>query len=135
MSASLCQPSFQFLALLAALLALSSGCGGSSKETAGATPATTPKQAASQLQQAFGTAPPEVKGAATTASDAMQAADYARAAQALEAIKAQKNLTVEQSMAVHESEASLEMRLISAMQNGDPKAREAYEQLKRRRRN
>ena len=64
-----------------------------------------------------------------------QAADYERAAMALEAIKAQKNLTVEQSMAVHESEAALEMRLIMAMQNGDPKAKQAYEQLKRRRRN
>jgi hypothetical protein len=120
----------------AAFLAFGSGCGKSSKDaTTGTAPATTPKEAASQLQQAFVAATPEVKSAATTAADALQAADYERAIQNLESIKAQRNLTVEQSMAIHESEASMEMRLIRAMESGDPKARQAYEQLKRRRRN
>jgi hypothetical protein len=124
-----------YLSALASLLALASGCGRSSKDTTGTAPATTPTEAASQLQQAFVSANPEVKSAATTASDALKAADYERAIQNLEAIKAQPNLTVEQSMAVHESEASMEMRLIRAMESGDPKAKQAYEQLKRRRRN
>lgn len=121
--------------LLAAGAVFISGCGRSGTESTGTAPATTPKQAATQLEQAFETASPETKTVASTATEALRAADYERAIAALEAIQARRDLTVKQNIALHESEAALEMRLIQAMQSGDPKAKAAYEQLKKRRRN
>ena len=111
------------------------GCSQSGKDTPGATPATTPKQAATQLEQAFASSPVETKTAATTASQALQTADYERAAQAFEAIKARKDLTVEQTMAIHESEAAMMLRLAVAAESGDARAKQALEALKRRHRN
>lgn len=125
----------QVILLLAAWAVLFSGCGRSDNESIGTAPATTPQQAATQLQQAFATASPEAKTSATAVTDALRTADYDRAIAALEAIKAQKNLTVRQNIALHESEAAMEMHLIQAMQSGDPKAKAAYEQLRKRRRN
>jgi hypothetical protein len=125
----------QVFLLLAAGSVLVTGCSKSGSSTSGSTPATTPKEAASQLQQAFSTSTPEVKTAATTASQALRTADYGQAVQALDTIKAKKDLTAEQTMVVHESEAAMEMRLLQAIEAGDPKAKQAYEQLKKRRRN
>lgn len=125
----------QVILLLATWAVLFSGCGRSDPKSPGTAPATTPKQAATQLEQAFATASPEAKTSVATATEALRTADYDRVIEALEAVKAKQNLTVQQNMALHESEAALEMRLIQAMQSGDPKAKAAYEQLRKRRRN
>ena len=111
------------------------GCGRSDTKSSGTAPATTPKQAATQLEQAFATAGPEARAGVTTATEALRMADYDRAIAALEAIKAKKDLTVKQNIALHESEAALEMRLIQAMASGDQRAKAAYDQLRKRRRN
>jgi hypothetical protein len=122
------------LLLFASWAVLISGCSRSDTNTIGAAPATTPQQAATQLEQAFATASPEAKTSVTTATEALRTADYDRAMAALEAVKANKNLTVQQNIALHESEVAMEMRLIQAMESGDPKAKAAYEQWRKRRR-
>lgn len=93
-----------------------------------------PKAAAVQLQQAFEQAPPEVKQTAVAASQAIQSADYESAVVAIQLIKTKPNLSFEQGLAVHASEVSLESRLIHALAAGDPKAKQAYELLKKSRR-
>ena len=118
--------------LSAVLLMAFSGC---SKSTSDGVPtASTPKQAASQLQEAFVSAPVEVKNDAIVASQALKSADYEKAILSLEAMKARQNLTFEQGMAVHNSMVSLEAKLIAAMEAGDPNAKRAYELLKKSRR-
>lgn len=111
------------------------GCGKSTSESPSPAPVAKPAQAATQLQQAFTTAPPEVQQTATTASEAMRSADYETAVRTLQTIKARQDLTPQQQMAVHESSAALEARLLQAMEAGDPKAKAAYERLRRSRRN
>ncbi len=114
-------------------LLLVSGCG--KRADNGGVTVTTPKEAASQLQQAFASANAEAKNNAEVASQALRSADYEKAIQSLEAMKARQNLTFEQGMAVHNSMVSLEAKLIAAMDSGDPNARRAYELLKKSRRN
>lgn len=99
-----------------------------------ATPAK-PKEAASQLDQAFVGAEPEVKTVANVASEALKTADYESAVQSLQIIRERGSLSVDQGMAVHNSMVSLEARLITAMAQGDQNAKRAYEQLKKTRRN
>jgi lysine/ornithine N-monooxygenase len=109
------------------------GCGQSGTDVLPA--ANTPKQAASQLQQAFVSANVEAKNDARTASEALQNADYEKAIQSLQILRARQNLTFDQGMAVYNSMVSLEGKLIAAMEAGDPNAKRAYEALKRSRRN
>jgi len=123
------------LSLIAGLLTVLSGCTKSAKEiTAPATPPA-PKEAATQLQQAFTTANPETKGIAKEASEAIQTANYEKAFQSLQAIKARQNLTLDQGIAVYNSERALEATLISRISAGDASAKQAYEALKKSRRN
>ena len=110
-----------------------SGCSKSTSE--GVPTASTPKQAASQIQEAFVSAPVEVKSEAKVASEALRTANYEKAILSLEAMKARQNLTLEQGVAVHNSMVALEGKLIAAMEAGDPNAKRAYEQLKKSRRN
>ena len=120
-----------FIALLLAL----NGCG---KPSADSTPTGTPpkpKEAASQLQQAFVSANVEVKNTANVASEALRTANYEKAIESLQTIKARQNLTFEQGMAVYNSERALEARLIAGMSAGDANAKRAYELLKQIRRN
>lgn len=91
--------------------------------------ADSPKQAASQLESAFA-ASPQFQGAARAASDALQNGDYQTAVESLQTIKASQDVTAQQGMAVHSSLVALEASLISAMEAGDSKARQAYERLK-----
>jgi hypothetical protein len=119
---------------VAVLVVLGGGCRKSATESPSAAPVTKPAEAATQLQQAFVSAPAEVKQTATAASEALRAADYEAAMRSLQAMKARQDLTPQQSMAVHESSAALEARLIAAMERGDPNAKRAYEQLRRSRR-
>ena len=114
------------------------GFAGCSESPEAGTPTATPLQpqeAASQLQQAFTSANPEVKNNATVASDALRTADYEKAIQSIQTIKARQNLTYDQGIAVYNTERALEARLIAGMNAGDPNAKRAYELLKKSRRN
>ena len=121
-------------ALVAALLVASSGCSKSAKEiTPSATPPQ-PKEAASQIQQAFTGASVEVKKTADVVSESLRTANYEQAIQSLQVIKARQNLTLEQGTAVYNSELALEARLIAGVEAGDPNAKRAYELLKKSKR-
>jgi len=109
----------------AALLVSGCGQGGSDLRVA-----ETPKQAATQLDSAFSAAKPEFQGAARAASEALRNGDYPAAVESLQALKASESVTPEQGMAVHSSLVVLEGGLISAMESGDAKAKQAYQRLK-----
>lgn len=94
-----------------------------------------PKVAASQLEKAFSSAPPELAEHAKTAAQAMEAGEYERAISSLEVVRGNENLTLEQGIAVHSSVVSMETKLIQAIQAGDPNAKRAYELLKALKRN
>ena len=121
-------------ALTAALLLDFNGCSKSPPNDGSAAAPLKPKEAASQLQQAFVSADVQVKNNANVASEALRTADYEKAIQSLQTIKARQNLTFEQGMAVHNSMVAMESKLISAMNAGDPNAKRAYELLKQSRR-
>jgi hypothetical protein len=124
-----------FLGLIGGLLVLVAGCSKDSEDPLGSAKPLEPKQVASHLQQAFATAPDELKQTAESASQALQAADYDRAVQTITVIKTRRDLSFEQGLAIHASEVSLEAKLIAAMEAGDASARLAYERLKKSRRN
>ena len=122
-------------ALVATLLVVSSGCSKPAKEgiSTGAPPQ--PKEAASQVQQAFRGASVEVKKTAEVVSESLRTANYEQAIQSLQVIKASQNLTLEQGMAVYNSEQALVAKLVAGMEAGDPNAKRAYELLKKSKRN
>lgn len=111
----------------AAAAILASGCGQGGPDLR---VAETPKQAATQLDSAFSAAKPEFQGAARAASDALRNGDYPAAVESLQALKASESVTPEQGMAVHSSLVVLEGGLLSAMESGDAKAKQAYQRLK-----
>ena len=121
--------------LFAALLLALNGCGKPPTDTSPTAAPPKPKEAASQLQQAFVSAHVEVQSTANVASEALRTADYEKAIESLQTIKARQNLTFEQGMAIYNSERALEASLIAGMSSGDAKAKRAYELLKQRRRN
>jgi hypothetical protein len=94
-----------------------------------------PTEAASQVEQVFQSAPPELQKAVQVASEGLREADYEKAALSLQAIRTTESLTFEQGMAVHNSMVALEAEMVAAMQAGDPQAKQAYERLKRIKRN
>ena len=107
-----------------------------SKSTSDDVPtASTPKAAASQLEQVFTSATVEVRNDSKVAAEALRSADYEKALESLQALKARQNLTFDQGMAVYNSMVSLEGKLIAAIEAGDPNAKRAYERLKASRRN
>jgi len=122
-------------ALVAALLVASSGCTKSAKENISSGTPPQPKEAASQIQQAFTGASVEVKKTAEVASEALRTANYEQAIRSLQVIKAGPNLTLEQGMAVYNSEQALVAKLVAGMEAGDPNAKRAYELLKKSKRN
>ena len=113
-------------------LLLLSGCG---KEDSGAIEVTTPKEAASTLEQAFHQAPDPVQQEVRQVSDAMRRGEYDKAVMSLQAVKEQSNATLEQGMAVHGAMVSMESQLIQAIQSGDKNAAQAYELLRALKRN
>jgi hypothetical protein len=122
--------------MLVTLMALSGGCSKSSDaENVPTAAPPKPPEAASQLQEAFVSAPPEVKQSAQAASEALRTANYEQAVQSLQTMRVRQGLTPEQGMAIYNSQRSLEARLIAAMEAGDPNAKRAYEMLKKSRRN
>jgi hypothetical protein len=123
------------LAALCALAVFVAACGKSSTEPTISAKPLKPKEAASNLEQAFAAAPVEVKQTATVASEALKSADYEKAVEAVQAIKQQQNMTLEQGIAVHGAMVSMESRLMSAIAAGDPNAKRAYERLRQLNRN
>ncbi len=119
--------------LLAATAIALTGCGKSGPEDP--TNAGTPEQAASELEQAFANASPDVKKEAAAASQAMRDAEYQKAIMSLETVRSKQNITLEQGIAIQGSAISLESRLIQAMEDGDPNAARAYQMLKAFKRN
>ncbi|MBI4663655.1 MAG: hypothetical protein HY735_33050 [Verrucomicrobia bacterium] len=122
-------------ALVATLLVLLSagGCSKSGEEVVPA--AKTPDQAASGLDQTFATAPPVVRENVTAASEALRRRDYEKAVVSLHSVQQAPQITLQQGMAIHNSSVLLEAELIKAIERGDPRAKAAYELLKRSRRN
>lgn len=116
--------------LAVVLLGAVAGCG--SGEEVGVV---TPAEAATQLDQAFAVSEPEVQQNMRVASEALREGRYEQAVVALEVTRASTNLTLEQGMAVHDSMVALEQNLLNAVAAGDPKARRAYDLLKRAKRN
>jgi hypothetical protein len=112
-----------------ALFLLLSGCGKSETES-GSIAVSTPKEAASQLERAFEKADPEIKKSADIASEAIRNGDYEKAVVSLQVIRSGESISLDQGMAIHSSIVTLESKLISAMEAGDPNAKRAYELLK-----
>ena len=129
------QPLRNARGLFTALLLALNGCGKSPADTTPTATPPKPKEAASQLQQAFVSANVEVKNTANVASEALRTANYEKAIESLRTIKARQNLTFEQGMAIYNAERALEARLIAGMSAGDSNAKRAYELLKQSRRN
>jgi hypothetical protein len=119
-------------AALAALALLAQGCSKSDdvKITIGS-----PKQAASNLEQAFANSSDEVKEKAGIASDALRKGDYERAVVSLQAVSSTPGITLEQGLAIHSSVMTMEDTLIRAMESGDENAKRAYQLLKQMKRN
>jgi hypothetical protein len=113
-------------------------CAGGCKKSADEALVTPPKnerQAATQIEQVFESAPVEIKQSATIASSALRSGDYEKAVVSLVATRDSGKLTPEQGIAVHNSMVTMEMNLIRAMEAGDPKAKKAYQTLKKLKRN
>jgi len=87
------------------------------------------------MQQAFISANVEAKTIANTASEAIRTADYGTAIRTIQSIKARRDLTFEQGVAVYNSEVALEAALLARVAANDPSAKQAYEELKKSKRN
>ena len=92
--------------------------------------ASTPKEAATQLDQAFQNAVPEVRQSVSVASQALRTEDYEKAVVTLHVIRSREGITLNQGLAIHSSMVALEGKLIYAMEAGDQNARRAFELLK-----
>lgn len=115
---------------------LLTGCGGSDD----ATGAISPKEAATQLDEAFvasgdESTTDEVHLSVRTAAEALREGNYEKAVVALEVTRQAPSLTLEQGLAVHNSLVSLEQNLMNAAAAGDANARRAYELLRKAKRN
>ena len=110
------------------LLLLLTACSKQSKEDLAI--ARTPKEAASQIDQAFVAANAATKQAAAAASEALRKGDYEQAVVSLQVVRSSPEITVEQGFAIHSSTVAMEARLISAMESGDKNAERAYQLLK-----
>ncbi|MGE3309672.1 MAG: hypothetical protein AB7O66_06855 [Limisphaerales bacterium] len=115
-----------------ASLALFQGCGGGGDESADVA---TPQEAATQIDEAFTTAEPELQQNIRVASEALREGKFEQAVVALQTTRSTTNLTLDQGMAVHNSMVALEQHLINAAANGDAEAQRAYDLLKRAKRN
>jgi hypothetical protein len=113
----------------ATLFLLLSGCGKSDTQS-GTIAVSTPKEAASQLQQAFEKADPEIKQSVDAASVALRNGEYEKAVVSLQVIRSGEGISLDQGLAIHSSIVTLESQLVSAIEAGDPNAKRAYELLK-----
>ena len=124
----------RFFGLLALTGLVLTGCSKSTDQGEMAVPEN-PAEAATQVEQVFQGAPPELQKAVDVASEGLRDGDYEKAALSLQALRASESLTFEQGMAVHNSMVALEAEMVGAMQAGDPQAKAAYERLKKIKRN
>ncbi|MBM3840304.1 MAG: hypothetical protein FJ398_20545 [Verrucomicrobia bacterium] len=120
--------------ILAALAAALIVCG-CSKSGDAVPQANTPEQAAAGLDQTFATAPPEVRNNVSAASEALRKGDYEKAVVTLHQAQKAEGVTLQQGIAIHNSSVLLEGELIKAIERGDPRAKAAYELLRRSKRN
>lgn len=123
------------VALVLSVIALLTGCGKSQEDSVGGALPRNPKEAASQIEQAFTQAPAEIKQAAGVASTALRGGDYEKAVVSLMTVRSSDKLTLEQGLAVHRSMVAMEGRLIRAIEAGDKNAERAYQLLKQLKRN
>ena len=117
-----------------AFVVLAAGCKKSADEAL-VTPPKNEREAATQIEQVFESAPVEIKQSASVASTALRTGDYEKAVVSLVVARDSGKLTPAQGIAVHNSMVTMEMNLIRAMEAGDPKAKKAYETLKKLKRN
>jgi hypothetical protein len=110
-----------------ALLMLVGGCG---KKDADVSLARNPKEAAIQLDQAFGNVDPQIRAPITVASEAMRTGDYEKAVMNLQLVKESNALNVQQGLAIHGSVLTMEAQVVRGVESGDPRAIRAYELLK-----
>jgi hypothetical protein len=115
-------------AVLSALLILPAGCKKRAEDTL--VMAETPQEAATQLEQAFATAPPELRQSVVSASQALRQGQFDQAVVNLQVVRNSEALTLDQGLAVHSSVVAMEQALLSRVEAGDPNARRAYELLK-----
>src|SRR2546422_3604533 len=92
--------------LAVAVIMVMSGCHRSGDAVREAVPRN-PKEAASQLQRVFESAPPDLKRNAEVASEAMRKGDYESAVVALQVIRSGQNVTLEQGIAIHHSAVAM----------------------------
>jgi hypothetical protein len=118
-----------------ALALCAGGCRKSANEVEMPAPTSSPREAATQLEQVFVQAPVEIKESAATASTAIRAGNYEKAVVSLVTIRDQGGLTPQQGVAIHNSMVAMEAKLILAMEAGDQNAKRAYETLKKLKRN
>ena len=119
------------LGLLAGLIL----CGCSKSKEDVLPTAKTPEQAASGLEQTFAGAPPAVQQDIASVSEALRKRDYEKAIVTLHTVQQAPGITLQQGMAVHNSSLLLERELINGIERGDPRAKAAYELLKKSKRN
>jgi hypothetical protein len=108
---------------------------GCSKSDDGRLSAKTPEQAASALDQSFAAADAGVKQNVSAVSEALRKREFEKAVVSLGTVQQAPNITLDQGMAIQNSSILLERELINAIERGDPKAQQAYDLLKRMRRN
>ncbi len=104
------------------------GCG--AREEPDLRTATTPAEAASQMERAFAGAPEDTRHAAGVAAEALRRGEYEKAVVSLTTVRAATNATLEQGMAVHQSTVQLEARLAAEIAAGNEAATRAYGLLK-----
>ena len=112
------------LGLGAALLLGLGGCSKSDEDQAYKS-VRTPKEAASQLEQAFTDASPDAKQNAGLAAQAMRTGDYEKAVVSLQALRRSERVNLQQGLAIQSSIVALETTLIEAMDAGDANAKRA----------
>lgn len=95
----------------------------------------TPEGAADHLTDAFADADAATRKNANIASEAIKKGQFQKALVAIETIKKQPEATFDQGVAVNDSLVNLERELIYRAEDGDKKAIQAYELLKRINRN
>lgn len=132
MNATLILRKFSVVASLMAALIVC-GCSKSSPDAVPA--AKTPDQAASGLDQTFAGAPAALRDNVTAASEALRKRDYEKAVVSLHQVQQSQGITLQQGLAIHNSSLLLEQELINGIERGDPRAKAAYELLKRSKRN
>jgi hypothetical protein len=117
------------LVLGGAVMLLLHGCAESSDNLSEAVPRN-PKEAASQLEQVFEAAAPEIKQNVSVAAGALQQNDYEKAVVSLQVLRNGKNITLDQGLAIHNSEIALRRKILSAMEAGDENAKRAFRLLR-----